>query len=138
MTSQIFANIYLNEFDRFVKHQLKPLAYLRYGDDFVLFADNLEEINQIRLAAVSFLAKNLALEINRKNDIILKASWGVRFLGSVIFPDHRQLKRRNLRRLRRKLALNNLSSYYGLIIQNQKEKLKEFNWQVLEKYETIF
>lgn len=40
LTSQIFANIYLNEFDRFVRHTLKPLGYIRYGDDFVLFTNN--------------------------------------------------------------------------------------------------
>ena len=55
LTSQIFSNIYLNEFDRFVAHSLKPKAYLRYGDDFLIFENNRSALEKIKAQAVSFL-----------------------------------------------------------------------------------
>jgi len=48
LTSQIFANIYLNELDRFVKHELKVKHYLRYGDDFILIHADLKKLKDLR------------------------------------------------------------------------------------------
>lgn len=57
LTSQIFANIYLNEFDRFVVHVLKPERYVRYGDDCLLFVNNRERAGKMRVDAIIFLQK---------------------------------------------------------------------------------
>lgn len=61
LTSQIFANIYLNEFDRFAVHILKPQAYLRYGDDFIIFAENKKSLIAMREKTKQFLQKTFAL-----------------------------------------------------------------------------
>lgn len=139
LTSQIFANIYLNEFDRFIKHKLKVKNYLRYGDDFIIIADNLEKLEKIRNAAIKFLDDNLRLEINKRHDIIIKAKQGLKFLGVVIFPKGRKLNRRNSTRIKENLKLKNISSYNGLVKKHsQIKKIKEFNWIILNYYDNQF
>ena len=134
LTSQIFANIYLNELDRFVKHIIKPQAYLRYGDDFIIISDNLNKLKLIKEEAKKFLVENLQLEINTKNDIIVKARRGLKFLGVEIFPKGRTLNKRNWQKARARLNLRNISSYSGLVKKHSTEKrIKEFNWIVLDK-----
>ncbi|MFC1756837.1 reverse transcriptase/maturase family protein [Patescibacteria group bacterium] len=134
LTSQIFANIYLNELDRLLKHTIKPQAYLRYGDDFIIISENLDQLKQDRVKIIKFIKGRLRLEINIKNDIIIKAKWGLKFLGVWIFPRGRKLNKRNWQRAKDKLNHKNISSYSGLVKQHSKEKrIKEFNWLVLEK-----
>jgi retron-type reverse transcriptase len=133
LTSQIFANIYLNELDRFIKHGIKPLRYLRYGDDFLITGNNLEELNRKKEKIIEFIGKSLKLSINARNNIIVKAKWGLKFLGVIIYPDKRHLSKRNLKRINNRLNIKNVSSYWGLIRQHQRKKLNEFNWRVLEK-----
>lgn len=136
LTSQIFANIYLNELDRFVKHFIKPQAYLRYGDDFIIISENLDQLKQIREKTTNFLRERLQLKINAKNDIMIKTKWGLKFLGVWIFPKGRKLNKRNWRRAREKVNARNVSSYSGLVKQHSKQKrIKEFNWIILEKSE---
>lgn len=137
LASQIFANIYLNELDRFVKHNLRIKRYLRYGDDFIILADNLADLEEIKRQTSDFLSNNLRLEINARNDIIIKANRGLRFLGAVIQPYGRRLNRRNHRRLRKNLALNNLSSYRGLVGQYETGKFREIDWLAVELLEDI-
>jgi len=134
LTSQIFANIYLNELDRFVKHIIKPQAYLRYGDDFIIISENLYQLKQNRTEIIEFLKERLQLEINPKNDIIIKTKWGLKFLGVWIFPKGRKLNKRNWQRAKIKLNHRNVSCYAGLVKQHSKRKrIKEFNWIILEK-----
>ena len=134
LISQIFANIYLNELDRFVKHIIKPQAYLRYGDDFIIISKSIGQLKIIRRKIIEFLKTKLKLEINAKNDIIIKARCGMKFLGVRIYPKGRKLSNRNWRRAKEKLNRRNISSYSGLVKQHSKEKrIKEFNWLVLEK-----
>ncbi len=132
LTSQIFANIYLNEFDRYIKHGLKPLAYLRYGDDFIILARNREKLETLRLLAIKFLENKLCLRTNFKNDIIIKARWGLYFLGSVIYPSDLVLSLRNKKRIVEKLNLRNVASYYGIIKHFNYGDLVKYNWQVIE------
>ncbi len=134
LTSQIFANIYLNELDRYVKHSLRISGYLRYGDDFLVIVDNFQELEGIRLKIRNFIATELKLNINTKNDILLKAKDGVHFLGVDIFSGKRRLKKRNWRRACQRLSSKNSASYLGLVNQhcNYKRK-KEFNWLIKEK-----
>lgn len=70
LTSQIFANIYLNEFDRYMVHSLKPNAYLRYGDDWLCFANTEADLNKIRDQALHFLSATLQLNVSKKIDSI--------------------------------------------------------------------
>lgn len=134
LTSQIFANIYLNELDRFVKHSLKVKAYLRYGDDFILLENNLEKLQFYRSETVSFLKNKLKLEINPKSDRVMKSHHGLKFLGIKFWPSGRTLTKRNLSRTKEKLTSVNISSYSGLIKQHgNKKQMKLFNWVVYEK-----
>lgn len=124
----------MNELDRFVKHILKPQAYLRYGDDFVIISENLDQLKLTRESVIKFLQRKLILEVNTKNDIIIKAHRGLKFLGVWIFSHGRKLNKRNLSRVRAKLTYQNVSSYSGLVKKHSKEKIiKEFNWVILEK-----
>ena len=134
LTSQIFANIYLNELDRFVKYELKPNAYLRYGEDFILVENNLEKLNFFRLETIKFLETRLKLRMNSKSDKIVKAKNGLRFLGVKFCPICRTLNRRNLSRTASKLSPGNISSYSDLLKKHGSGKqIKNFNWLVYEK-----
>lgn len=91
LTSQFWANVYLNELDQFVKRQLKVRAYLRYVDDFLLFSDDKRELLAWRAAIIEFLA-GLRLTIHEESAQARPARQGVTFLGFIVFPDHRRLK----------------------------------------------
>lgn len=134
LTSQIFANIYLNELDRFIKHKLRVKAYVRYGDDFVVFERDLRKLKSVRSESEKFLKNELKLQINTKSDKILKASHGLKFLGVRIWPNGRTLSRRNLKRIKRRLNLKNVSSYHGLMVKHGNLKnLKRFDWLSIAK-----
>ncbi len=131
LTSQIFSNIYFNEFDRFVTHSLKPKAYLRYGDDFVIFETNKTSLEKIKAQAVSFLSEKLNLHINSKNNIIIKPKQGLHFLGVDIFPFGRRLKKRNWEKIINNLEEKNFSSYLGLVKKHcKRKKVREANWHI--------
>ena len=139
LTSQIFANIYLNEFDRFVIHTLKPHQYLRYGDDFLLLGSSRGAVVALKQRAITFLQENLGLAINRKNDIIVPVKRGVHFLGVEIFPTGRRLKYRNWQRLRTRLAYHNISSYHGLVRNHgNKKQMTYFDWLIIKHDEKFF
>ena len=91
LTSQFWANVYLNELDQFVKQKLKVRAYLRYVDDFVLFSDDQKELLAWRGAVVNFLA-SLRLIVHEESAHPRPAWKGITFLGFIVFPEHRRLK----------------------------------------------
>lgn len=134
LTSQIFANIYLNEFDRFAKHNLKTKAYLRYGDDFIMVENKFQKLCDLRVKAVDFLENVLKLQLNPKSDRILKSKHGLKFLGVVIWPFERKLNKRNLKRVYEKLNRNNAAGYLGILKHHMNYKsIKKFQWVVSEK-----
>lgn len=133
LTSQIFANIYLNEFDRFIKIHIKPKAYLRYGDDFIIVSDNLAGLKDARSQSIKFLSEILHLQMNKKNDIVVKAKRGLKFLGAEIFPEGMRLNKKNWYKVNSRLSHRNVSSYRGLVKKYDKKNLKYFNWKIVEK-----
>src|SRR3989339_178949 len=135
LTSQIFANIYLNELDRLVKHILKPQFYLRYGDDFIIIAPKREIVENMRKQMIFFLNNSLGLVLNPKNDIILPVRRGIHFLGVEIYPTGRRLKNRIWQRAQIKLNERNISSYSGLIKQNFTKKIPYFDWLITKIYD---
>ncbi len=94
LTSQFWANVYLNPLDHWIKRQLKCPAYLRYVDDFLLFSDDKEQLHAWRQAISDYLA-NLRLRLHENRAAVFPVSTGIPFLGFRIYPDHRRLKRRN-------------------------------------------
>jgi len=130
LTSQILANVYLNESDRFIIHIIKPSAYMRYGDDFVVIAQDRDWLEEERTNIIDFIQKELKLVINSKNDIVVKTKQGIKFLGVEIFPNGRRLLSRNWQRAIRRVSLKNYASYYGLVRQHcSKKKKKYFDWR---------
>ncbi len=103
LTSQFWANVYLNELDRFVKHELHVRGYLRYVDDFLLFADDKVTLHRWRDEIVGFLAAALRLTIHEGRAHPHPVERGISFLGFVVFPDHRRLIRAKGIRYRRHL-----------------------------------
>ncbi len=102
LTSQFWANVYLNEFDHFVKRALKCPAYVRYVDDFLLFSDNKQELSHWREQIVQKLA-DLRLKLHEACAQIFPTSTGIPFLGFRVYPEHRLLKTRKAIYFRRKL-----------------------------------
>ena len=90
LTSQFWANVYLNPFDHFVKRELRCKAYLRYVDDFLLFAEDKKTLNQWKQAIGSRLAR-MRLTIHPHAQA-RPVSEGITFLGFRIFPQKRRLK----------------------------------------------
>jgi len=96
LTSQLFANVYLNELDRFVKQKLKARRYLRYMDDFAVFGDSKSELAAIKKEIAGFLEDRLQLELKEKKSVVLHAKNGMSFLGFRMFPCYRRLTGANV------------------------------------------
>jgi retron-type reverse transcriptase len=129
LTSQLFANIYLNEFDQFIKHKLKAKYYLRYADDFVIFSDNKECLNNLIIPIKIFLADTLKLELHPDKLFIKTVFSGLDFLGWINFPNHLVLRTATKKRMFKKLKKNNyeeqsLNSYLGIISHGNAKKLQ--------------
>ena len=115
LTSQLFANIYLNELDKYIKYQLKVKYYLRYCDDFLILDKKEETLLFLKSKIDKFLGTNLKLSLHKDKVTINKLTKGVDFLGYVALPNHRILRTKTKRRMFRKVNKNNLSSYLGLL-----------------------
>lgn len=102
LTSQFFANVYLNSFDHFVKEQLRAAAYVRYVDDFALFSDDRQFLCKARSAIEGDLA-GLRLKIHPIKSQLFETKRGASFLGFRILPDRMRVRTENLRRARRRL-----------------------------------
>ena len=102
LTSQFWANCYLNELDQFVKRELKCPAYLRYVDDSLLFADDQPTLWRWREEVIAF-SHTLRLAMHENQAQPHPVSEGIPFLGFIVFPTHRRLKRRRGIAFRRRL-----------------------------------
>ncbi|MEO8391830.1 MAG: RNA-directed DNA polymerase [Chloroflexota bacterium] len=92
LTSQFWANVYLNGLDQFVKHTLRCKGYLRYVDDFLLFADDKLTLHRWRAAIIDYL-QGVRLTLHEKRAQPTPVEHGLPFLGFTVFPTHRRLKR---------------------------------------------
>jgi retron-type reverse transcriptase len=97
LTSQLWGNYYLNGFDHFVKEQLKGKGYVRYVDDFAIFAAEKEKLMLAQKAIQAYLA-TLRLSLHPFKCHIYPTSEGLPFLGHRVFPFFRLLKKENARR----------------------------------------
>jgi hypothetical protein len=119
LTSQLFANVYLNEFDQFVKHKLKLKYYIRYADDFVIFSENKMYLEKLIPEMQEFLQIKLKLTLH-PNKIYIKTVYsGVDYLGWINFKDHRILRTKTKNRMLKRISKNTtpkiLNSYLGLL-----------------------
>ncbi len=102
MTSQFWANVYLNPLDHFIKRRLKIRGYVRYVDDMLLFSDSKVQLREAWAAVVDFLA-GLRLTVHQGAPQPTPVRHGVTFLGFRCFPTHRRLKRAKVVHARRKI-----------------------------------
>lgn len=117
LTSQLFANVYMNELDQFTKHQLKVKYYVRYTDDFVIISNSVDYLNSLLPGIQKFLADDLRLKMHPDKISTRKFSQGVDFLGYVILPHHILLRTKTRRRLERKLSQRAAQYATGIISQ---------------------
>lgn len=103
-TSQWFGNIYLNEFDYFIKHDLRIKNYVRYADDFLIIANDANVLKNILGKARQFLFGRLKLTIHPNKIVIKKFSAGIDWVGYKIFPHYLVLRKATRKRMFIKLA----------------------------------
>ncbi len=130
LTSQLLVNIYLNEFDQFVKQGLKVKHYLRHTDDFVVLSRDKSYLQNLIPLISRFLTTNLHLTLHPRKVSIQTLASGVDFLGWVHFPDHRVLRRATRRRMFRNFKAKagesaTLQSYLGLLKHGNTHKLSQ-------------
>lgn len=115
LTSQLLVNIYMNEFDQYVKHNLKQKYYIRYADDFVFVSKSKDELEMVSQKCEVFLRQTLKLSLHPDKCFIRTIYSGLDFLGWVHFQKHRVLRTTTKRRMQRKVNEDNLSSYLGFL-----------------------
>ncbi len=103
LTSQFFANIYLNELDYFVKHVLKARFYIRYVDDFAILHSSREQLEIWKKQIDEFLKFRLKLELHKEKSRIISLSSGIDFVGFRNFFYFRLLRKRSIRKMERKV-----------------------------------
>ena len=129
LTSQILANIYLNELDRFIKHRIKPNAYLRYGDDWLCFMDNKVQLEEARIRAEDFLNDELSLNVNPNVNFINPVRKGVSYLGVDLWSSGRRLDKDAQNKMKQNLNVRNVASYKALMVHHQSIKqIRRFDW----------
>jgi RNA-directed DNA polymerase len=100
-TSQFFANVYLDPLDHFVTDRL-GLSYVRYVDDFLVFADDKRRLQEVKREIEHFL-ETLRLQIHQDKSVVFSCDQGIPFLGYRVFPTHRLIAKENVRRFRRRM-----------------------------------
>jgi len=103
LTSQFFANLYLNELDYFVKFDLGAKFYIRYMDDFIIFENDREKLVEFKARIRDFLKIKLALGLHEGKSQIYNTKNGIKFLGFRIFKNHRRLATDNVKRFKKRL-----------------------------------
>ena len=98
LTSQLFANVYLNELDQFVKHKLRIKYYIRYMDDFLILYPDKIILHEIKNQIQEFLREKLKLELHPKKANIFPADKGIDFLGYRIYGNYRILRKSTIKR----------------------------------------
>lgn len=104
LTSQFFANVYLNELDWFVKHKLKAKYYARYVDDFIILHRDIKMLEIWKNEIECFLRQGLRVELYPEKSRIIQIHRGITLLGFRVFEHHRLIKRSNARRIWKRLA----------------------------------
>lgn len=97
LTSQLFANIYLNKLDEYIKYELRIKYYIRYMDDFIILHESKEYLHEVKNKIISlFVSMRLTLHPKKAN--IFPVALGIDFLGYRIFPNHRLVRKSTVKR----------------------------------------
>lgn len=129
LTSQLFANIYMNEFDRFVKQELRVKHYIRFADDFVILSIDRNYLVGILMKLNIFLSGELRLSMHPNKVFIKTYASGVDFLGWTHFVKHRNIRTTTKNRMIKKLSgwpkLETVNSYRGLLSHGNTYKIRK-------------
>jgi len=117
VTSQLFANIYLNELDQFVKHQLKEKYYIRYCDDFVILHKNKLHLERSVALLEDFLESKLSLRLHPNKILFNKLNHGIDFLGYVVMPRYIVVRPKTKKRIFKRIALKKYQLENGKITE---------------------
>lgn len=127
LTSQLFVNVYMNEFDQFIKREVKTQYYLRYADDFVILDTDKMRLEKLIFDIRKFLNSELRLALHAEKIFIKTIVSGVDLLGWNHFFHYRTLrtatKRRMLRRIDGKPSKETIASYLGLLLHGNTYKI---------------
>ena len=133
LTSQFFANIYLNELDYFIKHKLKSKFYIRYVDDFIILHFSKLQLKIWKQEISRFLKEKLRLELHAQKSRIISLSKVIDFVGFRNFYYFRLLRKRNIKSMLGKIQLFNKE---GL---NHKKLFESFQgWQAYAKWANTY
>ncbi len=121
LTSQLFANFYLNTFDHWIKEEKRIAGYIRYMDDIVIFADDIEELKTLKIEIIEYLQNKLLLTVKEKGMSINSSSYGLPFLGFVIYPRNIRVKYENILRFNKKSIMRAKQYQTGLISEKKYE-----------------
>lgn len=144
LTSQMMANLYLNELDQFAKRKLRIRCYLRYMDDMIVLSHSKPALHQYKAELEEFLNTHLQLNLNDKT-ALRPTSLGIEFVGYKVWASHIKLRKATAQKMRRRLKFvrrqyergampiekvhETLTSYYGLMKHcnsyNLRKKLSE-------------
>jgi RNA-directed DNA polymerase len=140
LTSQMFANIYLNDLDKFVKHELKAHYYIRYMDDFILLSNDKKQLHEWKRAINDFLDADLKLQTNNKT-CVRPINLGIEFVGYQTWFSHRKLRKSTTKRMKKRLKYlqkryanyeatpetirQSMQSYLGMLNKTDAYRLKK-------------
>ena len=115
LTSQFFANLYLNELDQFVKHKLKAKYYIRYVDDFVILDRSKKKLGIWKGEIERFLSEKLKLELHPSKSHVLRLDGGINFLGFRIFYNYKLIRKSNLKNFEKRFGQLKILFNEGII-----------------------
>lgn len=134
LTSQFFANVYLNRFDHFVKQTLGVRHYIRYMDDFVLFHPDRSTLKSYRTPVRNFLKEELDLQLKASATFLNSSTNGLTFLGRRIFPAVIRLARPNGKRMLRRMTVRQKEFAAGQIDEDTFLQSMNSYWAHLEDF----
>lgn len=125
LTSQLFANVYMDPLDKFVKHELRVKHYIRYADDFLLFSQDPSELLGYFIEINNFIKSKLKLSLHPNKIVLRKLNWGIDFVGYITLPYYSLPRKTTVKRIIKalvKLAIQKpeevdagLQSYLGYL-----------------------
>jgi len=121
LTSQFFANCYLDVFDHIIKDESQEKYYIRYMDDMLFFSNDKEHLKDLRIYIHFILKEKFVLDLKEKATYINRRENGCSFLGTRVFPNTIRIKKENLKRSVKHLKENEQLYQKGKLSQNQFE-----------------
>lgn len=114
LTSQLFANVYLHELDRYAKNSLCEKHYLRYCDDFIILSESRERFSEVIQNIGDFLNNTLSLQLHPKKVFVRTWAQGIGFLGYVLLPHATVIRMKTADRMLKRANEDNIASYLGV------------------------